>query len=52
MDAYGARGANSTAKLQSMGRSVMQKKFKMDDGNNRFVEMNSLLEPANVATAN
>ena len=30
----------------------MQKKFKMDDGNNRFVEMNSLLEPSNVATAN
>jgi len=41
----------STAKLESMGRSVMQKKFKIDDGKNTFVEMNTLLEPTNNATA-
>ena len=52
MDGYGAKGATSAAKLQSMGRSVMQKKFKIDDGNNRFVERNTTLDPANVATAN
>ena len=51
MDSYGGKGAGSSAKLQSMGRSVMQKKFKINDGSNAFVEMNTLLEPANNATA-
>mmetsp|Transcript_18271 Transcript_18271/g.24397 ORF Transcript_18271/g.24397 Transcript_18271/m.24397 type:complete len:169 (+) Transcript_18271:22-528(+) len=51
MDGYGGKGATSSAKLQSMGRSVMQKKFKINDGSNTFVEMNTLLEPTNNATA-
>lgn len=51
MDSYGGKGASSSAKLQSMGRSVMQKKFKIDAGQSTFVEMNTLLEPANNATA-
>ena len=51
MDGYGAKGATSAAKLQSMGRSVMQKKFKIDDGNNRHVDRNTLLEPSNNATS-
>ena len=51
MDGYGGKGNASQAKLQSMGRSVMQKKFKIDDGKNTHVDMNTLLEPANQATA-
>ena len=31
----------------STNRSVMQKKFKINDGANQFVEMDTLLEPAN-----
>jgi len=51
MDGYGGKGAASSTKLQSMGRSVMQKKFKINDGSGTFVEMNTLLEPTNNATA-
>ena len=29
----------------------MQKKFQISDGTNKFVEQNTLLEPANVAAA-
>ena len=51
MDGHGGKGAASANKLQSMGRSVMQKKFKINDGTNTHVDMNTLLEPANQATA-
>ena len=50
MDGYG-KGAASTAKFQSTGRAVMQKKFKINDGSNTFVEVNSLLDPTNNAAA-
>ena len=53
MDSFGGkeRRMKSTAKMETMGRGVMQKKFKIDDGTNAFVEMNTLLEPSNNATA-
>ena len=51
MDSYGGKGAASTSKFQSTGRAVMQKKFKINDGSNAFVEMNTLLEPTNNAAA-
>ena len=51
MDSYGGKGAASTAKLNSTGRAVMQKKFKINDGSNTFVERNTLLEPSNNAAA-
>jgi len=51
MDSYGGKGASSTTKLQSTGRAVMQKKFKINDGSNNFVEQNTLLEPTNNAAA-
>ena len=51
MDSYGGKGAASTTKLQSTGRAVMQKKFKINDGSNNFVEQNTLLEPTNNAAA-
>ena len=50
MDGYG-KGGQSTAKFQSTGRAVMQKKFKINDGSNTFVEVNSLLDPTNNAAA-
>ena len=50
MDSYG-KGASSTKAFASTGRAVMQKKFKINDGSNVFVEQNTLLEPTNNATA-
>lgn len=51
MDSYGGKGGSSTAKFTNTGRAVMQKKFKINDGANNFVEQNTLLEPTNNATA-
>ena len=51
MDGYGKGGAQSNTMFSSTGRAVMQKKFQINDGTNKFQEMNTLLEPANVATA-
>ena len=39
------------AQFTSTNRAVMQKKFKINDGSNAFVEMNTLLEPANNSSA-
>jgi hypothetical protein len=36
----------------STNRSVMQKKFKINDGSNTFVEANTLLDPANNSATN
>ena len=51
MDSYGGKGAASTKQFTTTGRAVMQKKFKIDDGSNTFVEQNTLLEPTNNAAA-
>ena len=51
MDSYGGKGGSSTAKFANTGRAVMQKKFKINDGANNFVEQNTLLEPTNNAAA-
>ena len=51
MDGYGKGAANSNNQFSSTGRAVMQKKFQINDGTNKFQEMNTLLEPANVAQA-
>mmetsp|Transcript_8871 Transcript_8871/g.8270 ORF Transcript_8871/g.8270 Transcript_8871/m.8270 type:complete len:86 (+) Transcript_8871:13-270(+) len=37
--------------LANTQRSVMQRKFKINDGANKHVEQSTLLEPANNATA-
>lgn len=50
MDGYAAKSA-TVPRFDSTSRSVMAKKFKLDAGANTFVEMNTLLEPANNATA-
>ena len=49
MDGYGKSA--SMSKFQSTGRAVMQKKFKINDGSNTFVEMNTLLDSSNNAAA-
>ena len=51
MDSYGGKGVASNKNFASTGRAVMQKKFKINDGSNTFVEQNTLLEPANNAAA-
>ena len=51
MDGYGGKGAQSMSKFANTGRAVMQKKFKINDGSNAFVERNTLLEPSNNAAA-
>ena len=53
MDGYGVKGggAASNTMFASTGRAVMQKKFQINDGTNKFMEQNTLLEPANVAAA-
>ena len=33
-----------------MQKSVLQKKFKIDDGRSKYVEQSTLLEPSNVVT--
>ena len=51
MESYGGKGVASNKNFASTGRAVMQKKFKINDGANTFVEQNTLLEPANNAAA-
>ena len=51
MDGYGKAQASSMSKFQSTGRAVMQKKFKINDGSNGHVDMNTLLDTANNAAA-
>ena len=51
MDGYAGKGAPGTTRFQSTGRAVMQKKFQINDGSNKFVERNTLLEPSNTAAA-
>lgn len=38
--------------LVNTSRSVMAKKFKINDGAQKYVEQATLLEPANVSTSN
>lgn len=38
--------------LVNTSRSVMAKKFKLNDGAQKYVEQATLLEPANVSTSN
>ena len=51
MDGYGKGAAAGNNQFSSTGRAVMAKKFQINDGTNKFQEMNTLLEPANVAQA-
>ena len=39
------------AQFTSTDRKVMEKKFKINDGSNAFVEMNTILDPANKGSA-
>ena len=38
--------------LESTNRTVMAKKFKLNDGSSKFVGTNTLLEPANNSASN
>jgi len=38
--------------LNNTSRSVMEKKFKINDGSSKYVEQATLLEPANNSTSN
>jgi hypothetical protein len=41
-----------TQKQQDLTRSIMAKKFKINDGSSKYVEQATLLEPANNSAAN
>ena len=42
----------SKINFANTSRSVMAKKFKINDGSNKYVEQATLLEPANNSTSN
>jgi len=42
----------SKINFANTSRSVMAKKFKINDGSNKYVEQATLLEPANTSTSN
>jgi len=44
-----AKGGRAKA-TNEMQKSIMQKKFKIDDGKSKYVEQSTLLEPSNVVT--
>ena len=48
MDSYGSKGQGQ---FSTTGRAIMQKKFQINDGTSKTVDVNTLLDPSNNAAA-